>query len=258
MIATTSGSSEVSEEEVKARLDREHLPRHIAVIMDGNGRWARERGLPRVEGHRASHEAISGTVEACGDLGIEFLTLYAFSAENWRRPKAEVEALMALIEHNLRAEVEGLDASNVRLRMLGKKEGLPRSLVAEWARVEKLTCENDGLTLQIAVNYGGRQEIADAAAALAADVAAGRVKAEEIEERHIAERLYRPDAPDPDLLIRSGGEARVSNYLLWEIAYTEIYVTPVLWPDFRRAHLYEALADYQGRQRRFGRVTNAA
>ncbi len=226
--------------------------------MDGNGRWAQERGLPRLEGHRASRESIRETVEACGELGIAFLTLYAFSAENWRRPKAEVEALMALIEERLRGEAEELHGKNVRVRLLGKREGLPASLRAEMGRVEGLTADNDGLTLQVALNYGGRQEIVDAAAALASEAASGRVAPEEIDEARFAERLYRPDAPDPDLLIRSGGESRVSNYLLWEIAYTEICIMPVLWPDFRKVHLYEALIDYHGRRRRFGGVADVA
>jgi undecaprenyl diphosphate synthase len=224
--------------------------------MDGNGRWAQERGLPRLEGHRVSRESIRETVEACGELGIGFLTLYAFSAENWRRPKPEVDALMVLIEETLRAEASELHGKNVRVRLLGKREGLPASLRAEMSRLEGLTGDNDGLTLQIALNYGGRQEIVDAAAALAADVASGELSLGEIDESRFAQRLYRPDAPDPDLLIRSGGEFRVSNYLLWEIAYTEIHVTAALWPDFRRAHLYQALIDYQGRQRRFGGVEN--
>lgn len=224
--------------------------------MDGNGRWAQERGLPRLEGHRASRESIQETVEACAELGIGFLSLYAFSAENWRRPKLEVDALLGLIEQVLRAEAEELHGKNVRVRLLGKRERLPASLQAEIDRVETLTADNDGLTLQIALNYGGRQEIVDAAVALATDVARGKLSPEEIDESRFAERLYRPDAPDPDLLIRSGGELRVSNYLLWEIAYTEICVMPVLWPDFRKMHLYEALIEYQGRRRRFGGVDN--
>jgi undecaprenyl diphosphate synthase len=234
------------------------LPRHIAVIMDGNGRWAQERGLPRFEGHRAARQSIRETVEACGELGIEYLTVYAFSAENWRRPKLEVDALMVLIEATLREEADELHASKVRVRLLGKREGLPEPLLAEMSRVEAMTAENDGLTLQIAINYGGRQEIVDATVSLARDVASGALSPEEIEESSLAQRLYRPDAPDPDLLIRAGGEHRVSNYLLWEIAYTEIYVTPVLWPDFRKMHLYQALVDYHGRQRRFGGVNDVS
>jgi undecaprenyl diphosphate synthase len=243
---------------LRARLEGVDLPRHIAVIMDGNGRWAQERGLPRFEGHRAARQSIRETVEACGELGIEYLTVYAFSAENWRRPKLEVDALMVLIEATLREEADELHASKVRVRLLGKREGLPDPLLAELGRVEAMTAENDGLTLQIAINYGGRQEIVDATTSLARDVASGALSPEEIDEGSLTERLYRPDVPDPDLLIRAGGEHRVSNYLLWEIAYTEIYVTPVLWPDFRKMHLYQALVDYHGRQRRFGGVNDVA
>lgn len=226
--------------------------------MDGNGRWAHRRGLPRLEGHRAGRESIRETIRVCSDLGTEFLTLYTFSAENWQRPKDEVEALMVLIEHSLRAETPRLHEKNVRARLLGDTEGLPRSLQDEIRRMEDLTRANDRLTLQLAINYGGRQEILHAVRAVAAEVAAGRLSPEEIDESHFVRHLYRSDAPDPDLLIRTGGEWRVSNYLLWQIAYTEIYVTPVLWPDFRAVHVCEALLDYQRRERRFGGVENVA
>jgi undecaprenyl diphosphate synthase len=225
--------------------------------MDGNGRWAQQRGLPRLEGHRASRRSIRETVRTCDDLGIGYLTLYTFSAENWQRPDGEVSALMALIERTLRAEAPGLHQKNVRVRLLGSREELPDSLQNEIRRVEDLTGENSGVTLHLAINYGGRQEIVHAARGIAADVAAGRLALDEIGESDIVRHLYRPDAPDPDLLIRTGGERRVSNYLLWQIAYTEIYVTEVLWPDFREEHLCEALLDYQGRARRFGGVENA-
>jgi undecaprenyl diphosphate synthase len=224
--------------------------------MDGNGRWAQQRNLPRLEGHRASRQSIRDTVEGCDELGIAFLTLYTFSAENWSRPEPEVRALMALIEHTLRSEAEDLHRRRARVRLLGDARPLPRSLQGEIARVESMTGENTGLTLQLAINYGGRQEILHAAYALAEDVAAGRVGLEELEESHFTRHLYRPDAPDPDLLVRAGGDLRVSNYLLWEIAYTELYMTPVLWPDFRKVHLFEAVLDYQRRQRRFGGVQN--
>jgi undecaprenyl diphosphate synthase len=226
--------------------------------MDGNGRWAQQRGLPRLEGHRASRQSIRDTVEGCGELGIAFLTLYTFSAENWRRPEPEVKALMSLIEETLRAEAPELHEKNVRVRMLGEIDRLPSSLQDEIGRVEGLTAHNTGLTLQLALNYGGRQEILHAVCCLAADVAAGRISLDDIDESHLTRHFYRPDAPDPDLLVRTGGELRVSNYLLWQIAYAEIYVTSVLWPDFRKAHLYDALLDYQRRQRRFGGVDDAA
>ena len=226
--------------------------------MDGNGRWARERGLPRVEGHRASLQSIREVVSGCAEMGIGYLTLYTFSSENWRRPDAEVRALMALIEQTLRGELEELHANRVRIRQLGRRDRLPASLLAELDRAAAHTAGNPGLTLQLAIDYGGRQEIVDAAAALAAAVARGELKPEQLDEERLAGCLYCPDAPDPDLLIRTGGELRVSNYLLWQIAYTELYVTPVLWPDFRKAHLCEALLDYQARQRRFGGVDYAA
>ena len=245
-------------EALKRRIDRSRVPRHIAVIMDGNGRWARLRGLSRLEGHRAGRGSVRETVEACDELEVGFLTLYTFSAENWSRPEAEVQALMALIEYALREELKDLHGRKARVRLLGDRGPLPQSLKDEIDRVEGLTGENTGLTLQLAINYGGRQEILHAAFALAREVAAGRVSVEELEESHFTRHLYRPDAPDPDLLIRTGGDLRVSNYLLWEIAYTEMYVTPVLWPDFRRAHLYEAMVDYQGRERRFGGVKHVA
>lgn len=245
-------------EELKARLDRSRLPVHIAIIMDGNGRWAAGRGLPRLEGHRASSQSIRDTIEACSELGIQYLTLYTFSVENWSRPRAEVEALMALIEHTIRRELPELHENRVRIRLLGDREGLPASLQREIARAEKLTEGNGGLTLQLAINYGGRREIAAAAARLAREAVEGRIAPEDIDEEAFAARLYLPDSPDPDLLIRTGGDLRVSNYLLWQIAYTEIHVTPTLWPDYRRRHLYEALIDYQGRKRRFGGIEDAA
>jgi len=240
--------------ELLAQLDRARLPRHVAVIMDGNGRWAQQRQLPRFEGHRASTQSIRDTVAASGELGIGFLTLYTFSAENWGRPEPEVRALMALIEQTLRQELPELHESRVRIRLLGRVERLPKSLQQQIERATEHTAGNDGLTLQLAIDYGGRQEIVDAARALAKEIAEGDLAPDDVTEAALAARLYRPDAPDPDLLIRTGGDFRISNYLLWQIAYTEIHVTPTLWPDFRRVHFYHALADYQARQRRFGGV----
>ena len=226
--------------------------------MDGNGRWAQQRNLPRLEGHRASRESIRETVRGCAELGVGFLTLYTFSAENWSRPETEVRALMVLIEYALREDSTDMHAMNTRVCLLGDRGPLPQPLKDEIDRVEELTGGNTGMTLQLAINYGGRQEILQAAFALAREAAAGEVSAEELKESDFTRHLYRPDAPDPDLLIRTGGDFRVSNYLLWEIAYTEIHVTPVLWPDFRMAQLYEAVVDYQGRDRRFGGVKNVA
>jgi undecaprenyl diphosphate synthase len=226
--------------------------------MDGNGRWAQQRELPRLEGHRASRQSIRDTVEICDDLGLGFLTLYTFSAENWHRPETEVRALMALIEHTLREESTDLNRRNARVRLLGDPTPLPQSLKDEIERVESLTGQNPGLTLQLAINYGGRQEILHATTEIAKEVQKGRLSPDDLSESDFARHLYRPDAPDPDLLIRTGGEFRVSNYLLWQIAYAEIYVTPVLWPDFRAADVCQAILDYQGRERRFGGVKYVA
>ena len=254
MIRTSDPEQQLSEAEVLARVDQSRVPRHVAVIMDGNGRWAQQRSLPRLEGHRASTQSIRDTVSASSELGVGFLTLYTFSAENWGRPEPEVRALMALIEHTLREELPELHSSRVRIRLLGRMERLPESLQREIRDATEHTAGNDGLTLQLAIDYGGRQEILDAVRGVAEEVAAGALSPGDVTESHFRAHLYRPDAPDPDLLIRTAGDLRVSNYLLWQIAYTEIHVTPTLWPDFRRAHFYLALIDYQGRQRRFGGV----
>jgi len=258
MTPTTKASSELRVEELRAQLSESRLPRHIAIIMDGNGRWARARGLSRLEGHRAGRESIRETVAACGDIGVGYLTLYTFSAENWRRPENEVRALMQLIEHALDEEIEPMHAKGVRLRVLGRRTDLPASLQEAIAKAEAMTARNEGLVLQLAINYGGRQEILDAAVGLAKDVAEGRLALDAIDESHLTRHLYLPDSPDPDLLIRTGGDLRVSNYLLWEIAYSEICVLPVLWPDFRREDLYAALTQYQSRERRFGGVRDAS
>jgi len=226
--------------------------------MDGNGRWARSRGLPRLEGHRASMQSIREAVEACNDIGVGFLTLYAFSTENWSRPEDEVAALMVLIDHSVRAQVPELQEKNVRVKHFGRREGLPEALLHTLDESARKTASNTGLTLQLAINYGGRQEIVDAAKALARDAAAGVLAPDAVTEEEFASRLYRPETPDPDLLVRTGGDLRVSNYMLWEIAYAEIYVTLTLWPDFRKRHIYEALTDYQRRQRRFGGVEDTA
>ncbi len=246
-----------STDELLERIDLTALPRHIAVIMDGNGRWAVQRNLPRLEGHRASRQSVRDIVTACNDLGIGFLTLYTFSAENWSRPETEVRALMALIEITLHEEAADLHRKRARVRLLGDPTPLPQSLRNEINRVEALTGENTGMTLQLAINYGGRQEILRAALAIAREVAAEQRSPDALSESEFAAHLYRPDAPDPDLLVRTGGDFRVSNYLLWQIAYTEVHVTDVLWPDFRAKHLYEAILDYQRRERRFGGVAEA-
>ncbi|MFZ1946355.1 MAG: isoprenyl transferase [bacterium] len=231
-----------------------NLPRHVAIIMDGNGRWARRRGLPRIAGHRAGIKGVRDAVKGCGNLGVEYLTLYTFSVENWRRPAAEVRALMTFLRQTLRNEVKELDRNNVRLRAIGRTEDLPEAVRAELARATECLEKNTGLTLVLALSYGGRAEILDASAALGADIGAGNLGREDVTEDVFRSYLYGADVPDPDLLIRTSGEMRVSNFLLWQIAYSEIWITDVLWPDFRRRHLYQGIAEYQKRERRFGRV----
>ena len=257
-MATSAAHPQPSDAELLAELDLTRLPQHVAVIMDGNGRWAKERGQPRIEGHRASMQSIRETVTACNDISIGYLTLYAFSTENWSRPEDEVAALMVLIEHSVRAQVPELHEKNVRVRHFGRRQGLPASLLRTLDESEQFTAANTGLTLQLAVNYGGRQEIADAARALVREARAGTLTPEEVTEETLSQRLYQTAVPDPDLLIRTGGDLRVSNYMLWEIAYSEIWVTPTLWPDFRARDVYLALAEYQRRRRRFGKVDDVA
>lgn len=238
------------------RLDVTQLPRHIAVIMDGNGRWATQQGLPRIFGHRAGVESIRAAANACRWLGISYLTLYSFSTENWARPESEVGALMQLIEEQFRQEVDDLDQQGVRILHLGRLQGLPDSLQQTLRETVARTEQNTALNLVFAINYSGRAELVDAVRRLAAAAAAGAVDPQELDERHLAGALYLPDMPDPDLLIRTGGEMRISNYLLWEIAYSEFWATPVLWPDFRTPHLLAAIEEYQHRQRKFGGVSS--
>ena len=234
------------------RIRAETIPRHVAVIMDGNGRWAERRGLDRVQGHRAGIEALRATVRAAHELGVRFLTLYAFSTENWSRPKGEVDALMGLLEHYLAAELEELDRNGIRLRAIGRLDRLPEVTRVKLEEALERTRDNSEMTVVFALSYGGRTEIADAARKLARDVESGKLDPEQIDEKTFAAYLYDPELPDPDLLIRTGGEARVSNFLLWQIAYAELHVTEVMWPDFRKNDLVEAVLDYQQRERRYG------
>ena len=239
-----------------ARLDFSRLPRHIAIIMDGNGRWATQQGFPRVIGHRAGVESVRRTVEASITLGVPYLTLYSFSTENWSRPDDEVQALMGLIEQQMRLEMVGLHAQGVRILHLGRTAGLPDSLQDALRQAQELTRENTALTLQFAINYSGRAELLDAARRLATAAAAGEIDPQTLTEDDFAAALYHPEVPDPDLLIRTAGDLRVSNYLLWQIAYSEIWVTPNFWPDFRVLHYVTAMLDYQQRQRKFGRISS--
>ncbi|MGI8574777.1 MAG: polyprenyl diphosphate synthase [Egibacteraceae bacterium] len=236
-------------------IDPRALPEHVGIIMDGNGRWARQRELPRRAGHEAGETALFDTVEGALELGLDYLTVYAFSTENWKRPPSEVAFLMNFNRDLLLRRADELDERRVRVRFIGRRgRPVPRRLVAMMESTEARTAHHDRLTLQVAFNYGGRAELVDAARLLAADVAAGRLKAERVRESSLRSRLYEPDAPDVDLLIRTSGERRLSNFLLWEAAYAELVFTDVLWPDFRREELYVAVAEFQGRGRRFGRV----
>ena len=230
------------------------VPEHVAIIMDGNGRWATRRGLPRVAGHRQGVQAARGIVRAADALGLRYLTLYAFSTENWSRPLDEVSTLMNLLERSIHAELPELMARNARLRILGRSQGIPASVRRGIDHVVHETRNNTGLTVLMAFNYGGRDELLDAFRTLARQVQTGDLKPDDISEKDISGALYTADLPDPDLLIRTSGEMRISNFLLWQIAYTELVITPVLWPDFGPADLYRAVADFQGRTRRFGKV----
>jgi undecaprenyl diphosphate synthase len=228
------------------------LPHHIAIVMDGNGRWAEARGEARAVGHRAGVEPVRGLIRECARLGVEALTLFAFSSENWRRPEAEVATLMSLFMDTLEREVEELHANRVRLRVIGNRQRLAVRLQQRIAEAEALTAANDGLKLQIAVSYGGRWDVLEAVRRLAAQAASGAIRAADIDEEMFASELQLAGLPDPDLFIRTGGDHRVSNFLLWNIAYAEFYFTDLLWPDFDEAELQRALEDFAGRERRFG------
>jgi undecaprenyl diphosphate synthase len=235
-------------------LDPERMPHHVAIIMDGNGRWARKRGLPRVAGHAAARASVRDVVAACAELGIAELTLYTFSVENWSRPRSEVAALMRLLDETLREQVDEMNRDNIRLNAMGRLDRLPKYARTRLDSAIARLSANDGLRLNLAISYGGRAEIIDAVRSIVDDARRGRLSEADIDEELLRDRLYTPDLPDPDLLIRTSGELRISNFLLWQIAYSELYVTDVLWPDFRRSHLYEALKDYQKRERRFGGI----
>jgi undecaprenyl diphosphate synthase len=228
------------------------LPRHIAIIMDGNGRWAKARGLPRIAGHRSGAEAVRRTVSAAAELGIPFLTLFGFSSENWKRPDTEVQDLMVLLRHYLRREIAELQRNGVRLKVIGQLARLAPDIVGMIERAETVTRENERITLTIALSYGGRAEIVAAVQAIAAQVARGSLAAEDVDEECLARHLFTADIPDPDLLIRTSGEQRISNFLLWQCAYSELVFTKTLWPDFSRDDLEQAIDDYCGRERRYG------
>ena len=237
-------------------LDLDRLPRHVAIVMDGNGRWAKQRGLPRTKGHEAGEEALYDVVLGALDIGLPWLTVYAFSTENWNRPSSEVRFLINFNRTLLRKRRDELHKRGVRILFTGRRDDwrVPKSVLKDMADAEELTRQNRRTTLNIAFNYGGRTEIVDAVKRLIADQERGRLIGGRVSPDSISARLYHPDMPDPDLLIRTGGEMRISNFLLWQAAYSELWFTPVYWPDFNREHLYEAIRDYQKRDRRFGRV----
>jgi undecaprenyl diphosphate synthase len=249
--------SDLEEERLLLNLDADRLPQHIAVIMDGNGRWAQRRHLPRVAGHRAGVQSARTVIETCAKLGIPALTLYAFSMENWRRPKAEIDFLMRLLREYLRKEIPSIQRNNIRMLVIGRSDQLPEAVRADIDRAMEQTSGNTGMKLAVALNYGGRAELVDAFNRILDRVRNNGLANARVDEEMISQHLYTAGLPDPDLLIRTSGEMRVSNFLLWQIAYAEIYVTETLWPDFSRARLYEALLDFQKRERRYGGLAEA-
>ena len=234
------------------------IPRHIAIIMDGNGRWAREHGLQRILGHESGAETVREITRECSRLGVERLTLYAFSAENWKRPEREVEFLMHLLAEYLLKERREIMDNNIRFTSIGRLDELPEGVRKVLQETIDLSSKNTGMVLSLALAYGGRVEIVDAVRRLYQEIEAGRLKREEIDEQAISRYLYDPGAPDPDLLIRTGGDLRVSNFLLWQISYTELWVTPVKWPEFKKEHLHEAIREFSKRDRRFGNINDQA
>jgi undecaprenyl diphosphate synthase len=238
-------------ERLVRQIDKERIPAHVAVIMDGNGRWAQARQLPRIEGQRAGIKSVKEIVETAARLGVQVLTLYAFSKENWKRPKREVSAVFRILEQYLKKEYKVLLENDLRLRVVGQREGLPDNVIKELDRVERLTRGNERMVVALALNYGGRTEILDAVKSILAD---RRLGPADIDEELFAGRLYTAGLPDPDLVIRTSGEMRISNFLLWQIAYAEIWTTPTYWPDFRRQDFFQAVLEYQKRERRFGDV----
>jgi len=239
------------EERLSREIDFSRIPRHVAIIMDGNGRWAKSRNLPRIDGHKAGSESVHEAVETSARLGIKVLTLYAFSKENWKRPKREISTLFRLLGDYLKKEYKILTENDLRLRVIGQKDGLPPLIRRELERVETLTRNNQRMQVCLALNYGGRAEIVDSVKKMLGDKT---LKAKDLTEETFSRYLYTSGLPDPDLLIRTSGEFRISNFLLWQIAYSEIWITPDYWPDFRRKHLLQAIVDYQKRERRFGDI----
>jgi undecaprenyl diphosphate synthase len=240
---------------IRSEIDPQNIPSHVAVIMDGNGRWAKQKGGLRIFGHQSAITAVRDTVETAAEMGVRYLTLYAFSTENWSRPAHEVMALMQLLVHTIRKETPTLLKNSIRLQAIGQTDSLPNSCQRELAEAMELTKAGSRMTLVLALSYSGRWDLTQAARRLAADVAAGKLRAEDVQESTIGGYLATAGIPDPELLIRTSGEQRISNFLLWQLAYTELYITDLLWPDFRRTHFEEAVRAYQRRERRFGKTS---
>jgi undecaprenyl diphosphate synthase len=241
--------------DLQEKIDVNNLPRHVAVIMDGNGRWAKKKGGLRIFGHQSAITAVRDTVEGAAELGIQYLTLYAFSTENWSRPSHEVNALMQLLVSTIRKETATLTKNNIRLQAIGDLDSLPKACRRELTEAIELTAQNNRMTLVLALSYSGRWELTRAMQQIGNLIQQGNLKWEDINEQTIAGHLTTAGIPDPELLIRTSGEQRISNFLLWQLAYTELYITDLLWPDFRKQHLYEALLSYQSRERRFGKIS---
>lgn len=242
-------------EELKSQISKNPVPNHIAIIMDGNGRWAKKKGKPRVFGHKNGVTSVKQTIEGCGELGVKYLTLYAFSTENWNRPKFEVKTLMALLVTTLKNELKTLQKNNIKLNVIGAISNLPERAQLELQEVIEITKNNDALILTLALSYGSREEIVNVIKKISKKVVNNRLKIEEIDEKIINNHLYTFSLPNVDFLIRTSGEKRISNFLLWQIAYAELYFTNILWPDFRKENLFNAILDYQNRERRFGKTS---
>lgn len=251
----TTVNGDANEAELLNRINKKHLPRHIAIIMDGNGRWAQEKGQDRLFGHFHGVESVRNIVEGCAELGIEYLTLYAFSTENWDRPENEVNGLMELLVNTIRKETETLNRNNIRLHVIGDRRMLSEYVNQELNESLEITKKNTGLNLIMALSYSGRWELVHAVQQIAADVEAGKLKAAGVGEDTLRNYLYTSSYPDPELMIRTSGEYRISNFLLYQLAYAELYFTNTRWPDFRKQHLYEAIIDFQNRERRFGKTS---
>ena len=242
-------------EQLKQQIDMERLPQHIAIIMDGNGRWAKERGKARIFGHQSAIQSVREVSEACAELGVSYLTLYAFSTENWNRPMAEVSGLMSLLAQTIKAETATLNKNNIRLNAIGDLKSLPQTNYDQLMQAIEDTSRNTRMTLTLALSYSGRWDLTQASRRMAEDVAQGKLQPEAVNDALVSSYLSTAGIPDPELLIRTSGEERISNFLLWQLAYSELYFTPIYWPDFRKADLYEAILNYQHRERRFGKTS---